>query len=71
MFGEVCLVFDNIICRLFIMYCLAPYTVPLGPTLNDQINVLIDQSHISLLIKSNMALTDQRTWPLSEHHGLD
>ena len=30
-FGKKCLVFGNIICYPFRMYCLAPYTVPLGP----------------------------------------
>ena len=32
-FGNDYLVFGNIICCPFRMYCLAPYTVPLGPTL--------------------------------------
>ena len=31
-FGKECLVFDHIICCPFRMYCLAPYTVILGPT---------------------------------------
>ena len=30
-FGKECLIFGNIICCPFIMQCLAPYTVPLGP----------------------------------------
>ena len=32
-FGKECLVFGNIICCPFRMFCLAPYTVPLGPKL--------------------------------------
>ena len=31
-FGKECLVFGNIICCSFRMYCLAPYNVPPGPT---------------------------------------
>ena len=31
-FGKECLVFGNTICCLFRMYCLAFYTVPLGPS---------------------------------------
>ena len=31
-FGKECFVFGNIICGPFRMYCLALYTVPLGPT---------------------------------------
>ena len=31
-FGKECLVYGNIMCCPFRMYCLAPYTVPLGPT---------------------------------------
>ena len=30
-FGKECLVYGNIMCCPFRMYCLAPYTVPLGP----------------------------------------
>ena len=30
-FGKKCLVFGNIVCCPLRMYCLAPYTVPLGP----------------------------------------
>ena len=32
MFGKECFIFGNIICCTCRMYCLAPYTVPLGPT---------------------------------------
>ena len=32
-FGKECFFFGNIICCPFRMECLAPYTVPLGPTL--------------------------------------
>ena len=34
-FGRECLVFGNFICCPFRMYCLDPYTVPLGP--NNQL----------------------------------
>ena len=35
-FGKECLVFGNIICSPFRMYCLAPYTVPLGSKLDSR-----------------------------------
>ena len=47
-FGKECLVFGNIICCPFRMYCLAPYTVPLGPTKGSQKSQILCMTKIIL-----------------------
>ena len=54
-FGKECLVFDHIICCSFRMYCLASYTLPLGPNNKTRqivmvcFNVLLTNTHRNLL----------------------
>ena len=45
-FGKECFIFGYIICCPFRMKCLAPYTVPLGPSMNSTLHcfVLIGQA---------------------------
>ena len=47
-FGKECFIFGYIICCSFRMKCLAPYTVPLGPSY--VLHVMCHMSHVTIII---------------------